>query len=139
MLLGSIKPELLSFTQAEKDNRPYNTPLHVYELVASCRNAFTKDETESYISILASRFEEDCTISPESNSFDLHSIIEMGKVLAIFRFKQGKFDDVDRILNSTINSIEKSDTDGHARTSHRRALQGFNPACIEHGKAIRFG
>jgi hypothetical protein len=109
--LGSIKPELLSFTQAEKDNRPYNTPLHVYELVASCRNAFTKDETESYISILALRFEEDCTISPESNSFDLHSIIEMGKVLAIFRFKQGKFDDVDRILKSTINSIEKSDTD----------------------------
>jgi len=109
--LDSIKAELLSFTQAEKDNRPYNTPLHVYKLVASCRNAFTKEEKENYINILELRFEEDCTISPESNTFDLHSIIEMGKVLSLFRIKQGKFDDVDRTLNATIDCIEESDTD----------------------------
>ena len=109
--LDSIKPELLSFTQAEKDNRPYNTPLHVYELVASCRNAFTKDEREAYISLLESRFVEDCEITPDSNDFDLHSIIEIGKTLSLFRFKQSKLDEVDRILNAAIDCIEKSDTD----------------------------
>lgn len=109
--IESIKPELLSFTQAEKDNRPYNTPLHVYELVTSCRKVFSKDETKNYVKILESRFEEDCTITPGSNDFDLHSIIEMGKALSLFRFKQSSFDDVDRILNATIDCIEKSDTD----------------------------
>ena len=109
--LDSIKPELLLFTISERDNHPYNTPLHVYELVESCRNAFSKDEKETYIGILESRFEEDITIFPDSSDFDLHSIIEMGKALSLFRFKQGKFDDADRILNATINCIEKSDTD----------------------------
>lgn len=109
--LESIKPELLSFTQVEKDNHPYNTPLHVYELVASCKNAFSKDETGKYIEILESRFEKDCTIIPGSNDFDLHSIIEMGKALSLFRFKQSAFDDVDRILNAAIGCIENSDKD----------------------------
>ena len=109
--LDSIKPELLLFTLAERDNRPYNTPLHVYELVAFCRKAFTKDEIETYIGILESRFEEDCSITPDSDNYNLHSIIEMGKALSLFHFKQGKFGVIDRILNAVIDCIEKSDTD----------------------------
>lgn len=109
--LESIKHELLVFSREEKDNRPYNTPLHVYELVASCRNAFTKEEVEAYIEILKWRFEKDGAIAPDDDNFDLHSIIEMGKKLSLFHFKQSKFSEVDRILNVTIDCIEKSDAD----------------------------
>lgn len=109
--LNSLKPELLSFTQKEKDSHPYNTPLHVYELLTSCRNAFTKDEVEEYAEILSNRFEADCDVDANSEAFDLHSIIEMGRTLSWLNYRKKQFDTTDAILDKTIDCIEKSDSD----------------------------
>lgn len=109
--LNALKPALFAFTQKEKCSHPYNTPLHVYELLVSCRNAFTPDELDEYAKLLSNRFDDDCNTDSNSSRINLHSIMEMGKTLSWLNYKKGQMDKVDSILNKTINCIEKSDTD----------------------------
>lgn len=109
--LESIKPALKAYVQKEQNCHQNNVPLHVYELIASFRKAFSTDELKCYSDILSARFDDDCNMCPDNDAFDLHSIIEMGKTLSRIYFRQSKFDAVDTVLNKTIDCIEKSDTD----------------------------
>jgi len=107
--LALIKEELLPFTKKEACTVPYNVPLHVYELIESFRNAFDDGERCEYAEILKSRFERASVMCKEDEGFDLHGIIESAKLLARFYYKRNQFDDVDEILNTTIDCIERSD------------------------------
>lgn len=109
--LETIKSALMAFVQKEKNYHQYNVPLHVYELIATFRKAFSTEELDCYAEILSARFEDDCNTCPDEERIDLHSIIETGKILSRYYFRKSRFNAVDSILNKTIDCIEKSDTD----------------------------
>lgn len=107
--LALIKEELLPFAKKEAYTIPYNIPLHIYELIVSCRKAFDDGEQCEYAEILKSKFERSSVMNNEDEGFDLHGTIESAKLLARFYYKRNQFDTADEILNAAIDCIERND------------------------------
>ena len=105
--LALIKEELLPFTKKEAYTIPYNIPLHIYELIVSCRKAFDDGEQCEYAEILKSKFERSSVMNKEDEGFDLHGTIESAKLLARFYYKRNQFDTADENENKFMVILTK--------------------------------